>query len=149
MKKLLCLLISFLTAFSFSSCGVLKLLDDRAEKSDIVSYVKENEKLLIDCIGNKDFSAIKQNNFIQDINPTPEKDFVEFSCGGAGFGSATQYCGFYYSADDDMTEIWCSPTDDGPLCKSGDGYLWKEKDGDNTYYTEKICGHFYYYEASF
>lgn len=134
---------------SFSACSmpIFKLLDDQAEKSDIISYVKENEKLIVDCIAKKDYSQIKENDIVEDISA--DGDLIEFSCGGAGFGSATSYCGFYYSPDDDMTKIWCGPSDNEPLVESDKGYVWEQKDGDNTYYTEHICGHFYYYKSTY
>ena len=37
----------------------------------------------------------------------------------------------------------------GKLAPSGNGFEWQEANGDNWYYTEHICGNFYYYEASF
>lgn len=151
MKKAICLFLCLLIAGSFSGCGGLLLAgiamldDDRASKEDIAAYVTENEDLLLQCIDANNFQAVESAEIIMDISP--KDGFVEFSCGGYGFGSATAYCGFYYSAKDDMTEIWCAPTY-GTLTESGSGYEW-HGDGDNTYYTENICGHFYYYEASF
>lgn len=146
-RKILCLILLLLMAVSFSSCGFLNLLDDRAEKADIFTFVNENKDTLAECISKNDYTAIEGNNIIQKIKT--DEDIVEFFCGGSGFGSATSYRGFYYSADDDMTAIWCGPLYNEPLTKSGDGYSWEEKNGDNTYYTENICGHFYYYDASF
>lgn len=146
MKKILFALLGLLIAIAMSSCDVLKLADDRADESAIFSFVTENENLLNECIKINDFKSLDNVKIIREIEP--EQGFVEFSCGGAGFGSATSYCGFYYSENDDMTEIWCAPKSE-PLIKSGSGYMWQENNGDNTYYTEQICGHFYYYEASF
>ena len=48
-----------------------------------------------------------------------------------------------------MTAVWCAPGSAEDLVVSGDGFEWLQPDGDNRYYTEHICGHFYYYEASF
>ena len=122
--------------------------DDRAGKDDILSYVEENEDTLMECIQNNDFSPIENVRLIRDIDADRiDSGFVEFGCGGAGFGPETDYRGFYYSADDDMTEIWCAPRGRAAR-ESGDGYLWKDI-GDNTYYSEHICGHFYYYDAHF
>ena len=74
---------------------------------------------------------------------------VDFSCGGAGIGSSTSYVGFYYTLDNDMTAVWCAPSFASLLMASGNGFEWHEPNGDNRYYTEHICGNFYYYEASF
>ena len=157
MKKVLCLFLCLLASLSFTSCSLLLLSggDDRADKEDIFAYVKENEDLLLKCIDENDFSEIKSSaGIIQYIDVDDiGNGFVNFDCGGAGFGPETSYRGFYYSADDDMTEVWCAHCDNDSLRESGEGYLWKEswtdKYGDNTYYTENICGHFYYYDASY
>lgn len=150
MRKALCLLLCLLIAVSLASCGFPNPFDDRAKKEDIFAYVKENKDALLDCIDKNEYLSIRlSTNIIRDIDDDGiGNGFVDFDCGGVGFGSETAYCGFYYSADDDMTKVWCAPTNT-PLSKSGSGFEWHEENGDNTFYTENICDHFYYYEASF
>ena len=121
--------------------------DDRADKTEVFEFVQEKEYELLEAIESGDFSAFENKGFIKNIDAT--EPAVDFSCGGAGFGSATSYVGFYYSPDNSMTAVWCAPPSEGSLVPSGDGFLWQEPDGDNRYYTEHICGNFYYYEASF
>ena len=151
-KKLLCLVLCLLCTVPLSGCGgillagIAALSDDRADKTAIISYVKDNESTLVECIKKNDFTQLNKNKIIKEING--KNDFVEFYCGGAGFGSATSYRGFYYSENDDMTSIWCASEVD-KLSPAGGGYEWHEKDGDDSYYTEIICGHFYYYDASY
>lgn len=154
MKKVLCLLLCLTMALSLASCGFPNPFDDRAKKEAVFAYVKANEDALLDCIEKNEYLSIRlSTNIIHGIDDDEiGKGFVDFDCGGVGFGPETAYCGFYYSRDDDLTNIWCSPGDSSLLKKSGDGYLWEQSwtdEGDNTYYTENICGHFYYYEASF
>jgi hypothetical protein len=95
----------------------------------------------------KDFSDYENKGFIKKIDC--DIHVVDFSCGGAGVGSGTSYVGFFYTADDDMAAVWCAPYSEASLEPSGSGFAWQEENGDNRYYTEHICGHFYYYEASF
>jgi hypothetical protein len=121
--------------------------DDRADKSDIFEFVCENEEELLKAIDEGNFSAFENQGFIQTIDTNDT--VVDFSCGGAGIGSSTSYVGFYYTANNDMTAVWCAPPPDTPLIPSGDGFSWPETQGDNWYYTQHICGNFYYYEASF
>ena len=102
---------------------------------------------LLKAIENGDFSAFENKGFIKDIDP--DEVVVDFSCGGAGVGSGTSYVGFYYTTDNDMTAVWCAPSSASLLTPSGNGFEWQESNGDNWYYTEHICGNFYYYEASF
>ena len=158
MKKLLCILLVLCMLFSLSSCAekiigsaVFLFLvvtgDDSADKDEVFEFVCEKEEELLKAIEDAEFSAFENKGFIKsiDVNET----YVDFSCGGAGIGSGTSYVGFYYSPNDDMTVVWCAPFSTNSLIPSGNGFKWQEQNGDNQYYTEHICGHFYYYEASF
>ncbi len=154
MKKALCLFFCLIVALSFASCSFPNPFDDRGSKEDIFAFVKENEDSLVACVNNNDFSEIKEKtHMIHHIDTDDIKfGFVDFDCGGSGFGSETSYCGFFYSADGDLTERRQLP--EGEVFKeSGNGYLWEEswndQFGDNTYYVENICNHFYYYEESY
>lgn len=158
MKKLLSILLVLCVLFSLSGCSE-KLLgsaaflffaatgDDRADKDEVFDFVCEKEEELLKAIEDGDFSTFENKGFIKSIDAG--ETCVDFLCGGAGFGSATSYAGFYYSPNDDMTAIWCAPSSEDFLTPSGNGFEWQEQNGDNWYYTENICGHFYYYEASF
>ena len=157
MKKLICVFLVLCMLLSLSGCsdilgGAFFLFlivtgDDSADKDEVFDFVSENEEELLKAIETGDFSAFENQGFIKDIDP--DETVVDFSCGGAGVGSGTSYVGFYYTASNDMAAVWCAPSSASSLVTSGDGYKWQEQDGDNRYYTEHICGNFYYYEASF
>lgn len=158
MKKALCFLLILCMLFSLTGCfekvlgsAVFLYLiatgDDSADKEDVFEFVCEKEAELLKAIEAGDFSAFENKGFIQDIDA--DETLVDFSCGGAGVGSGTSYVGFYYTPDDDMTAVWCAPFSADSLTPAGNGFEWKEPHGDNWYYTEHICGNFYYYEASF
>jgi hypothetical protein len=121
--------------------------DDSADKDDVFAFVQENEAALLKAIEDKDFSAYENKGFIKKIDC--DILVVDFSCGGAGVGSGTSYVGFFYTADDDMAAVWCAPYSEASLEPSGSGFAWQQENGDDRYYTEHICGNFYYYEASF
>jgi len=70
------------------------------------------------------------------------ENYVNFYCGGSGFGSASSYYGFYYSENDRIME-------DIELTQKGAGWEKREVDGDNWYYIEKIIDNFYYYEEHY
>ena len=120
---------------------------DGADQDNVFAFVCAEEAALLTAIEHGDFSAFENKGFIKGIDAG--SGVVDFSCGGAGLGAATSYVGFYYTADDDMTAVWCAPPSSDSLTPSGNGFEWQEPDGDNRYYTEHICGKFYYYEASF
>lgn len=157
MKKLLCMILILCMSFSLVGCSnilgsavflcLVATGNDRAAKDGIFEFVSEKEEDLLIAVKARDFSAFENNGVIKEI--TAGKTVVEFYCGGAGFGSGTSYVGFYYTPDNDMTALWCAPSSPDLLNPSGNGFEWREPDGDNRYYTEHICGDFYYYEASF
>ena len=121
--------------------------DDSAEKNDVFRFVCENEETLLDAIENRDFSSFENKGFINDVKI--DGMIIDFSCGGAGVGSGTFYVGFYYAPNDDMAAVWCAPASSELLLPSGNGFEWRESNGDDRYYIENICNDFYYYEASF
>ena len=157
LKKGLALLLAVIMVFSLSGCsdilgGAFFLFlvatgDDSADKDEVFDFVSENEEDLLKAIEAGDYSAFENQGFIKDIDP--DETVVDFSCGGAGVGSGTSYVGFYYTSENDMAAVWCAPSSASSLIPSGNGFEWQEANGDNWYYTENICGNFYYYEASF
>lgn len=157
LKKSICVLLVVAMMFSLCGCsdllaavGILAVImtsDDRADKDEIFVFVRDHESQLLSAIEKDDFTEFENQGFIKDIDA--DEDAVDFSCGGAGMGSATAYVGFYYTPSHDMTAVWCAPYSEASLSPSGNGFLWQEPDSDNRYYTEQICGCFYYYEASF
>ena len=158
MKKLICVFLVICMLFSLTGCAekvlgsavflfLVATSDDSADKNDVFEFVSDNEEELLKAIENGDFSAFENKGFIKDIDP--DEVVVDFSCGGAGVGSGTSYVGFYYTTDNDMAAVWCAPSSASLLTPSGNGFKWQEPNGDNRYYTEHICGNFYYYEASF
>ena len=71
---------------------------------------------------------------------------IDFSVGGLGLAPSSTYWGFYYTPDDvpigiDGSDVLLSP--------DGNGWIWKEPNGDNFQYIEKICNNWYGYKASF
>lgn len=157
MKKLVCVLLALCMLFSTAGCsdvfGTALFLflvatgDDRANKDDVFKFVCEEEEVLLKAIEDGDFSDFENKGFIKSIDA--DTNVVDFYCGGAGIGSNTSYVGFYYTADNDMSALWCAPSSADLLTPSGNGFEWKETNGDDWYYTEHICDKFYYYEASF
>lgn len=157
MRKIICVLLVLCMLFSLTGCSemigsayflfLIATGDDSADKEDVFAFVCEEEDALLKAIDDRDFSAFENKGFIQSIDAGT--NVVDFSCGGAGVGSGTSYVGFYYTPDNDMAAVWCAPSSASSLTPSGNGFEWKEPNGDNRYYTEHICGNFYYYEASF
>jgi hypothetical protein len=80
---------------------------------------------------------------ILDITKYDSK--IEYYCGGFGFGPSTSYVGFCYMPYDTFYNLM----ENSEFEKEGDGYKRQEKDGDNSYYIERIIDDFYYYKLSY
>lgn len=144
LKRLIALFLSVILLFSLSSCVLTGgLFSSHLSKAQIFRLVEKNEKVLLEDIANSDFKNSKKIRGIEDVSPG--ESTVDFYCGGSGFGPATSYYGFYYSQNGEPSCIWVG----GELSAEGNGWGWREKNGDNRYYTEKITGYFFYYEVHF
>ncbi len=76
------------------------------------------------------------------------EDHVDIRCVGSGIGSSTHYYGLFFSLTDDLCAIdLAGPADE--LVEDGNGYRYRELNGDNEYYVEPLGNHYYYYEAHF
>ena len=114
--------------------------DERPPKEDIFSFVTDNKELLLSCIESGNYDAFADSEMVKSAYPYSGS--VKFFCGGFGIVPSGGTRGFYYSPDDDMTSA--SYISGVELVPSGDG--WAMEQGDNYYYTELICDHFYYYD---
>lgn len=143
MKRLLLILFSAVFVLSCSSCGIF---NDKADKEDIIELVVENRETLIECIESGDYSELDRFKYRKILEIDVNETSVDFYCGGSGFGPSTSYCGFFYSAEGSMRDVWCAPLFSA-LTPEGDGYIWREHGGDNSYYVQPICDNFFYYES--
>lgn len=159
LKKVLSLLLVAVITFSLAGCDIVSGIafliimgcsdnDDRADKGEIFSFVRENEDKLLDAIKHKDYSAFENKGFIGSVSEE-KRGGIDFSCGGAGFGPETAYVGFFYSEENSMYAVWCAPSSKETLRPYGNGFIHQDEGTDNIYYVEKICDKFYYYEAEF
>lgn len=115
-----------------------------SRRENIIRYVENNQEKLEERVETGDFDGIG----LPVVEVSAGEKCIEFDCGGSGLGPETSYWGFFYSAEDNIYAVWCAP-ERGSLRPDGEGWSWQEPDGDNECYVQHICGHFYYYEASF
>lgn len=141
MKKLTACFLLICILFTFVACST-----NRTEKNDIVTLFQENEEIFLQAANSGDYSGVECIRGVQNVYISEK--YIDIQCGGAGVGAETRYYGIYYSADDDLCAIdVAGPKDE--LVKSGEGYLYQEKTGDNRYYVEPLGNHFFYYEAEY
>ncbi len=148
LKAFLGFMVSLLVIFIALILGFNAFLSNNLSKREIFYLVdKNNETILAD---------ISENNFddtlaIKGVTDVVRNDVTDIQCGGKGLGSATSYYGFYYCEADEPVVMFNGYISDAgtALISENNGYSFREKDSDNTYYTEKILPCFYYYEWHF
>lgn len=88
--------------------------------------------------------SVTYKNF--EVTYWENDDMVEFLAKKKGIGSSTNYVGFYYSPNDKPLGFQGIQVNFIP---SESGWMWKESDGDNWEYTEKILECWYWFEFHF
>ncbi|MBR5947238.1 MAG: hypothetical protein IKZ82_01155 [Clostridia bacterium] len=148
-KIILSVMALALLALCAASCSFFQVRDSHSPKSRVIDFVLENENRLIEHIREKSLAELENTGIIEDVYE--HEDYIEFSCGGSGFGSNTSYWGFYYALSDDESKALAaiSGCACSELTECGDGLEWREENGDNYFYAENITGRFYYYFTSY
>lgn len=115
-------------------------------KDSIVNLYTKNETRFANAASNGSFSDLKKISGVQEVFVYDE--YIDIQCGGSGFGPNTHYYGIFFCATDNLCAVdVAGPSDE--LVTDGDGYRYKQSDGDNEYYVEPIGNHYFYYEAHF
>lgn len=120
--------------------------NDIESKDDIIRFVKKNHDKLIECIQQRESEALEGYGIIKSVSESD--DYIEFYCGGEGFASQTNYCGFFYAKNGNMNAL-CPNIEINDMVAKDGGYYWQEEVGDNTYFVAHICDKFYYYFMHF
>ena len=142
-------------------------LQRQTNKEALFETVRRNADTILEDIEQDDFSRILAlfGKWEDQPTVTREGEGVFFDCYGLGFGPSTAYIGFYYAPWDGPAPIpGIMPPWAGYFSAEGEelkqylepeenGFAWHEKHidpgGDNEYYTEKICDHFWYYRLDY
>lgn len=139
---------------SFISTTQKHKIDDTKEQNKQYLSIKglyqsgiKSGDYIYERLENDIFLSVLKLNGLISIFIDDEKKYIDFDCGGSGFGPSTSYSGFYYSIDGKPSGLSFYENDD--LESDGNGWCYEQKKGDNKYYTEKIQDNWYYYTASF
>ena len=114
--------------------------------NDVITLFQENEAIFLQAANTGDYSQIEAIMGVQNVNVY--ENHIDIRCNSEGFASETKYCGIFYSVENDL----CAVNVAGPkdkVVEMGEGYLYQEESGDNSYYVEPLGNHFFYYEADF
>lgn len=138
----------------FLLCGVaitgilcVVILQKGSTKSEIFDYVQGNqadlERFAVELIRVNGKDAKYRNwpvAYYEDVRT------VEFLTKGSGLGPVTTYEGFYYSENDVPVGFQGVELD---FIQDGDGWIWREPNGDNCNQTERITEHWFWFKMSF
>ena len=138
----------------FLLCGVaitgilcVVILQKGSTKSEIFDYVQGNqadlERFAVELIRVNGKDAKYRNwpvAYYEDVRT------VEFLTKGSGLGPVTTYEGFYYSENDVPVGFQGVELD---FIQDGDGWIWREANGDNCDQTERITEHLFWFKMSF
>lgn len=138
----------------FLLCGVaiagilcVVILQKGSTKSEIFDYVQGNqadlERFAVELIRVNGKDAKYRNwpvAYYEDVRT------VEFLTKGSGLGPVTSYEGFYYSENDVPVGFQGVELD---FIQDGDGWIWRESNGDNCNQTERITEHWFWFKMSF
>lgn len=141
MKKIAKITIMIALIILCSACS----MKGTSQKEKIFLLVKNNQEIILEDIKNNNYSRTKKIEGIENINNREEDGYVEFLCGGKGLVPSSSYYGFYYSENNEPNRMYFFNEDEN-FIPEGKGYIYRENDGDNVYYTEKIVDYIYYYE---
>lgn len=138
----------------FLLCGVaiagilcVVILQKGSTKSEIFDYVQGNqadlERFAVELIRVNGKDAKYRNwpvAYYEDVRT------VEFLTKGSGLGPVTTYEGFYYSENDVPVGFQGVELN---FIQDGDGWIWRESNGDNCNQTERITEHWFWFKMSF
>lgn len=138
------------TAFFVSAKMIHNFFDDSLPKEKIFDIVTKKQEKIIGYIEEADFDKKIKIRGIKWVNDSREDGYINFYCGGSGMGGQSRYVGFYYLENDNIDVLINSYKNDlYSFDQVGNSYTFKEKDGDNSFYVEKITDCFYYYCQEF
>ena len=156
MKKTIMVWLLFLSLLSLTMSGCF--LQQYPKKETIIHYVqdhKEELKQLCDegaflvQFEKEDQAYLKErlgtSTIVKGVCDFTDgqKEKVVFRCGGEGFVGGSTSVGFYYSADDQPYGL---EFDYRGLSEISTGcFEWKNEDGSERIYTERICENWFYF----
>lgn len=128
--------------FMLTACG-----NRPTTKERVLAVFDGQEELILEKIANSRADDEVEWDDLEGVIRvhTYSNGIIEFECIAEGLMTAGVYAGFYYSPDDEPDSDSVSWLH-GELVQDGNGYSYRN--GDDCYYTERICENFYYYNAT-
>ena len=122
---------------------------DLTDKSRIISLFRKNESTFLSAVETGDFSAVSRLRGIREITTRGDEGEIEFFCGGRGLVPASSYYGILYVPDAEDRELSQVFGVSPEWSADGEGYRYRQTDGDNEFYYDPLGHCFFYYEEHF
>lgn len=141
MKKIFVFLCVLCFSFSLVGCG-------NTPKETIVRLVEKKYDAILEACIAEDVEALLSMKGISKVNVVD--GYVIVFCKGEGISVSSQDYGFYYSAENSPITVGCNQ---GIVCgmegltPKGNGFEYVASG--NSFYTEPIKGHIYFYSNAY
>ena len=144
MRKRTLLLLGAILVLLLAACS-----RELTDKSRIIAQFRKNESTFLSAAETGDFSAVSRLRGIREITPRGDEGEIEFYCGGRGLVPASSYYGILFipgAQDAELSQVFGASTE---WSAEGEGYRYRQTDGDNDFYYEPLGHGFFYYEEHF
>lgn len=148
LRKIICAVFTVVMIFTLSGCEwlllpiIIEQSNDIKSKEEIIAFVQENRDKLLASIKQRQPETLEGFGIIKSVYEGG--NYIEYYCGGSGFGSQTNYSGFIYAKNGNINAARSDISLDA-MVEKDDGYYWHDEVGDNTYFVVHICDRFFYY----
>lgn len=137
------------------ACAVILILlltacsGELTDRNRIIRVYRKNEAAFIKAASEGKFKDLEQIDGVQEVSVRRSGDYyeVDIYCGGSGFGSSTSYYGILYSEDFYPESNFIEYPNEWFI--EGNGFRYKQADGDNSKYYESLGNNYYYYEEHY
>ena len=154
LKRLLIIALAVFNVLLFSGCSILltslgRMDDDEKPFDYLNDCFLRDFAVIVSAVKNEQYDDAISLSWIKSADA--DGGYVDFYCGGSGFGSQTNYTGFFFTPDDDPLAMWRKSGPDLTSCfvETKDGWEYREHDhnpgGDNVFIVKKLAPCYYYY----
>lgn len=144
MKRTLAFILTAAVLLALPGCS-----RELTDKDKIIALFRNNENVFVSAVETGDYSEVKKIKGVNDVSVRGDNEETEFYCGGMGLVPSSAYFGILYIRGAEGKDYPLVFGDGAEWSADGDGYRFKQADGDNDFYYQALGGGFYYYEERY
>ena len=142
MKKALSLLLAAALALCLAACA-----GGLTSKRKIISLYQKNESIFAAAVESGDFAAAEKLRGVKDVVVREDGGEIRFYCGGAGLVPSSSYWGILWEKDPQVFAALALTSPEWSV--RGQGYRYRQAEGDNDFLYEPLGNGFFYYEEHY